>query len=450
MDVGCRYRAPRGLRAEYRRSVADGALYAGMVGLGEFWFLTDAVRLGASSAQIAALVTVPQLVGAFGAAAMLRALRCTSARRPWVVGAVLLQVGVLIGLALASATGASTAGRLVVGACLYAAAGQAAGIAWSSWMGDLVPAPLRGRWFGTRTRWVSATTFLAIVAGGGLLQWLEPAAAGARLGGGLGYALVYGLAAAVRVGSAALLARSWEPPFRPPADHEGPLEVLRGAEGAGARAVVGTGAAMLVAVCLSTPFFASHMLDTLRFDYLTYLGAQAVMVATKVATLGAWGRLVDRVGAAPVYRLTALLVAGIPVLWMVADRASIVFVAQACSGVAWAGNEVALLALTLSASGPRRRAVLLVAQSTANGVAQVVGGALGTAIAGAPPDHALAFGASGAARALVFAWSTLAFAAVPAAPIAWWDLGARVVSWLPHGGLVRQLVLPGTRRRDRL
>src|SRR5687768_14247537 len=67
-------------RDTLRLSVLEGVLYAGMVGLGEFWFVADAVRQHGSTLALAALVTVPQLVGALGSTAMLRALRSARAR----------------------------------------------------------------------------------------------------------------------------------------------------------------------------------------------------------------------------------------------------------------------------------------------------------------------------------------------------------------------------------
>ncbi|MEQ1505075.1 MAG: hypothetical protein ABMB14_22770, partial [Myxococcota bacterium] len=386
------------LRAVLDRSIAEGVLFAGMVGLGEFWFAADAIRLGATPLALAALVTVPPLVGALGAIAMLRGLRCATHRRPWVVAAALGQAAVLAGLAIATGLGWTTPTGLVVAASVHAGFGQAGGTGWASWFGELVPARLRGRWFGCRNRWVSAATFLTIVVGGLFLHAVEPVGGAST---GIGFALAYAAAAGLRAIGARLLATTWEPRFEAPAPVDHAVAMLTAPDGRAARGVVGAGAAILLAVCIATPFFSAHMLDTLGFSYLTFLGAQAVMVATKVFALGPWGRFVDRVGPIKAFRWSAALVALVPVPWVVADRASIVYLAQALSGVAWAGQEVSLLALTLGAVGPRRRAVLLATQSLANGVAQVGGGLLGTAVAEAAGGHPASFAASAFARMVV-------------------------------------------------
>lgn len=429
----------RARRATMRLSIVEGVLYAGMVGLGEFWFVADAVRLGSSPMILAAVITLPQMVGAMGALGMLEALRRATHRRPLVMAAVAGQGLGLFGLAAITGLGVTTPLLLVAGACLHHGFGQAAGTPWSSWFGEVVPRRMRGRWFGARNRWVNLVTFAGVTLGGWVLYEIEPASAGAAAaGGGHGFALLYGVAGALRLGCLWLLAESWEPPFVPPEHTEDLRSVARGPEGMAARGVLAAGAFMLLGVCVSTPFFAPHMLETLAFSYPMYLAAQGAMIATKVASLGMWGRWVDRYGAVRVYRIAAIGVALVPLPWIVADRAWIVFVAQAFSGVAWAGHEVALLAATLSAVGPRRRAVLLTAQSLANGIAQVSGGFVGSAIVGTFGwPYAATFALSSVARLLVAVVSPRWMGPIHVRRS---EIAARVIGWAPNGGVLRQLV----------
>lgn len=427
--------------ATLRLSVVEGALAAGMVGLGEFWFVADAVRMGAGPLQLALLVTLPQLIGALGALAMVRSLRHAHSRRSRVVAMVLGQALVLGGLAAMQLRGGASPWALVAVACAYHAFGQAAGNAWASWFGDLVPARIRGTYFGRRNRWGHAATFLGLVTGGLALQVLEPMAADANGAGGTGFALLYGTAAVLRLASAGLLVRSHEPEFHPPDRQDSVASVLRGPDGRAARGVVATGGLMLLAVCIGSPFFAPFMLDELRFSYTTYLFAQGVLVAHKVALLPLWGRLVDRKGARPVYLLAALLVSAIPLPWIWADGLLLVLVGQALSGTAWAAHEVGLLSLTLAAAPPRRRGLLLAAQSLSHGLAQFVGGLLGAALFMLRPDAFVPLFATTAAVRLLVALSArrlLAPVDAPPGPVP----PARVIGWLPHGGIVRRLV-PG-------
>ena len=425
-----------------RLSVLEGALAAAMVGLGEFWFLADGVRLGATPLQLALLVTLPQLLGSLGSVGMLSALRRARHRRPRVVAMVLGQAAVLGLLATMAALHRASPWALVGLASAYQVFGQAAGNAWSSWFGDLVPSRIRGRYFGRRNRWSHGVTFTALVCAGLLLQRVEPQAADALGSGGLGYALIYAVAALARVGSAMLLVRSFEPPFTPPSRSDRLSSVLRGPEGRAPRGVVLAGGLMLMAVCVGSPIFGPYMLGSLRFSYTTYLVAQGFDVGAKVLALPLWGRLVDRAGPRPVYLLAALLVSVIPLPWVFAHGLPLVLAAQALSGTAWAANEVGLLSLTLAAAPPQRRSVLLAAQSLSHGGAQFLGGLLGTALLTLLPGRfATLFLASAAARLAVALVLPHLLAPVPrrVAP----PLGARVSGWLPHGGLVRRLVWGG-------
>lgn len=427
-------------------SIVEGMLYAAMVGLGEFWFIADAVRLGSSALELAIVVTLPQMVGALGALGMLELMRRSPSRRPLVMVAVVGQGLALLGLAVASALGATSPLLLVVAACLHHGFGQSAGTPWSSWFGEVVPPRMRGRWFGARNRWVNVVTFCGVVIGGWVLSRLEPASAGqAGADGGSGFALLYAAAGVLRLGCVGLLNRAWEPKFVPPERTEGVLCVVRGTRGS-ARGVVASGALMLFAVCVSAPYFAPHMLETLAFSYPTYLAAQGAMIATKVASLGMWGRWVDRYGPLRVYRIAAIGVALVPLPWVFADQTWIVFLAQALSGVAWAGHEVSLLAATLSAVEPRRRALLLTAQSLSNGIAQVGGGLCGSGLVGGLAlPYTVAFAASSALRLAVALASPAWMVAIAGVRVHRSDIAARVVGWAPNGGMLRQLVFGGPR-----
>ncbi|MCB9677938.1 MAG: hypothetical protein H6737_22760 [Alphaproteobacteria bacterium] len=437
--------APKPRTATLRMSVVEGALAAGMMGLGEFWFVADAVRMGAGPLQLALVVTLPQLVGALGAVGMVAWLRYATARRERVVAMVLGQAAMLGLLAASRALGWGGPWALVAMACGYQAFGQAAGNAWSSWFGDLVPARIRGTYFGRRNRWSHGASFVGLLVGGLVLQSFEPAAAEAGGAGGSGFALLYGGAALLRLASSVLLSRSFEPAFDPPRLDEGPAAVLRGPDGRGARGVVSVGALMLLAVCLGSPFFAPFMLGELRFSYLTYLLAQGMLVGFKVALLPLWGRMVDRHGARGVYLVAALLVAAVPLPWVFADGVGLVLLGQAMSGTAWAAHEVSLLSLTLGAAAPRHRAVLLATQSVAHGVAQFVGGLLGALFFAAFPGAfgpvflataSVRFGVALAARRLLAGVD-------PKGPVP----PARVAGWLPHGGLVRRPLPASSDRR---
>lgn len=389
--------------ADRRRAMGlsrvDAVLYALMVGLGEAYFLADAVRLGASPAQIALLVGLPLAIGAAGPILALRSLAWLGRRKPVVVGAALGQAALLFLLAALHASASSTVELLIALATLYQVTAQCAGTAWSSWYGDLVPAAERGRYFASRNRGAYAGTMLGIVCAGLVLSWFEPARAGAAeaIGGG-GFALAYVLAGLSRCVSVGLLLASREGRFSGMPGRARVVRFLRTERGTGAWRLVLLVGLLQVAVFSASPFFNPYMLQELEFTYVEYMAASAVAVAIKVFVLPWWGRRIDRHGAQRTLAHGGLLLALVPLPWIFVSDLWGVLLCQALSGVAWSGFEVGNFSLLLELGYRRMRPTLFAAHSVVTGSAQLAGSLLGGALLQSTTDTRAVFGLSGALR----------------------------------------------------
>lgn len=438
---------PRERERAMSLSVADGVFYALMVGCGETYFLANAVRLGASRLLQGLVVTLPLFTGAAGSVLALVALARARRRKGLVVGAAVGEIATLLSIVALDAAGRLTPGLLVAAACVYQALAQAAGTAWSSWYGDLVPKGIRGAYFARRNRFVHLSTCAGLVGAGLLLQALEPGAAGevAAGAGGAGYRLVFSLAAGFRAVSSLLLALSPEPPFRGLSDARQTFRFLATSRGSRAWRLLGTGAGLQLCVYLASPYFGPFMLQDLEFTYLEYMVSSVTVVTFKFAMLPAWGRLVDRHGSRPVYTLAAVLVAVVPLPWLWARGLAWVMAGQALSGFSWAGYEVSYFSHMLESSTKRTRPWVFAAQNVLNGTAQLLGGLGGAAILVlAGPDFRVVFAASLGARLLV---AVLVPRLVPRAPggepIGRRALLLRVVGFRAHGGLVHRPIGDG-------
>ncbi len=378
------------LRRTLRLSVFEGAVWALMVGLGELFFVADAVRLGADRVFAAAVVIVPLLAGSVGGWLGSQALRFVDRRRPLVCAVVAGQVAVLEALAAIELAGQSTPWVVLAGACAYYVFGNGAGPGWASWMGQTVPRRLRGRYFGRRNRWIHLATFVGLLSGGALLWATE------RGGWPLstGYAALFALAALARAVSGALLWASAEGPFERPGPVEEPLPPE-------ARRVVSTSAMMLVAVSVASPFFAPYMLVDLGFDTVRYTLAQAAMVVGKVLALPFFGARVDRDGALTPWRMGATGIAIVPLPWLGASGLGTVAGCQVLSGASWGAYEVAQLALVLGSTSDRLRASVFALQGVYSGIAMATGSLLGTLLLWSGAPMAAVFVTSSALRLLV-------------------------------------------------
>jgi MFS family permease len=429
---------PLDLSRAMRLGVIEGVCWAIMVGFGETYFLANALRLGSTTLEQALIVTLPLALGAIGPLIALRLLYKAPRRRPVVVALTTLQSAVLLAMAGADTIGVLDPTNLILLACLYQMCSQGANTAWSSWYGDLVPAELRGRYFAGRNRAVHISTAAAVLAGGLLLQRLEPSAI-IQAGSGVGFRTILVLAALARASSAMLLARSPEPLFRGVAGPRRTARFLRTDRGSSAWRLLAFGAAVQLGTYVASPYFVPFMLQELRLTYFEYTMATLAVVAAKSIFLPAWGRLVDTHGARAVYPLAALLTAMIPIPFILSQGIVLVIVGQMLSGMSWAGYELSFFSLVLESSYKRTRMPVVAAQNILNGSAQLLGGLVGAALLDLFASRRLVFGASVVARMMLsllapFLLIRLLGESRPRRR----ELLLRVIGFRAHGGLVHR------------
>jgi MFS family permease len=362
-----------------RLSLADALFYALMVGAGEVYFLADAVRLGATPLQQALVITLPLFVGTVGPLMALGFLGRFHRRKPIVVSAASAQALTLATIVVVDLSGSLTPTLLIALASAYQVFAQAAGTAWASWYGDVVPARIRGRYFATRNRIAQVATSASLILAGLLLQRLEPGPAGsvAPGTGGGGYALIFGAAALFRLVSVFLLAVSPEPAAELITNRHETLAFARSPEGLPVRRLLIFAATLQLSVYLASPYFGPFMLDELKLTYTQYMAGSVAVVLLKFASLPSWGRLVDRYGARAVFLLAAVLVALVPLPWLWTRGVAMVIVAQALSGLSWGGHELSQFSLLLESSPTRSRLYVFATMSILTGFAQLLGSLLG-------------------------------------------------------------------------
>jgi MFS family permease len=377
----------------------EAVLFAVMVGASEAYFVADGVRHGATSLELGLLVALPLAVGSLGPVIVVWALSRWPRRKPLVVGPVLVQVASLATLAAAEGLGVVTPVWLIAFSALHQIMGQAAGVAWSSWYGDVVPARLRGRYFSRRNRWAHLASCLSVIACGLCLDWLEPGGAGeVRTGaGGAGYLAIFGLAAVSRLASAILLMLSPEPSFEGLADLESTVQLFKSEEGLSVRRMVLIACLLNFTVYVGSPYFGPFQLEVLHFSYVEYTASTVMVVLVKFLTMNVWGRAIDRYGARSIFLLAAVGVAIVPVPWLFASGLGMVLFAQSLSGITWGGYEVSHFTLLLETADAKVRPALVAAMNTANGLAQLAGSMLGGVL----------LHQSGQVYQLVFAVSTI-------------------------------------------
>ena len=372
-----------------RYSLRDGVATSVMSGAGEIYFSAYALFLKASTTQIAFLAALPPLLGTFAQFFAVWLERRLGRRKAIILAGVLAQtLAWLPILWLPYAFPEHAVTILILCVVWFYASGNLASPVWNSLIGDLVPERKRGRWFGVRTRTMSLTGFIALVAAGGVLHFWE-----LQDETRVGFLIIFSVAALARAYSFLQIARMVEPPYTPAAREAllapGGWPRLR-ASGF-ARFVVFFGL-MNFAAIIAAPFFTVYMLRDLQFTYLEFTAAIAVSVLAQFLTLALWGRLSDVFGARRVLAVTGALIPVLPSLWLVSTEFWYIVGIQVIAGITWAGFSLGTNNFMYDLAPAERRAHYMALHSLGANLGIFGGALLGGYLSRVLPVDAVLFG----------------------------------------------------------
>jgi MFS family permease len=388
------------LRSDLRAITADGAAFSVMVGCGETYLVPFALALGIAAGEASLLATLPILAGSLLQLAAPAGVRALGSYRRWVVGCAALQALCFAPLVVAALRGAAAPALLFAVGAAYWGFGMATGPAWNAWVGTIVPARLRARFFARRARFAQLALLLGIAGGGYVLEL-------GKHGGYvfLAFAVLFGSAGAARLVSSRFLGALSETPGlagRLEAIHaKGVLRQLRGTD---AGRIVAWLLAMQVVVNVAAPFFAPYMLGPLGLSYDGFMLLTATSFVSRVLVLPLLGRLAERGRAARLMQLGALGIVPLPALWLVSDDFTYLIALQAFAGCAWAAVELATLLVFFDGLEQETRTSVLALYNVGNAAAVALGSLLGAALF-------VALGSGAAAYAALFAVSSITRAA---------------------------------------
>ncbi|MDB4973484.1 MAG: hypothetical protein JWN48_1825 [Myxococcaceae bacterium] len=295
----------------------------------------------------------------------------------------------LVALPFLPVTDATRQTILLVVAGLSAVLSVLGNNAWVSWMSDLVPARMRGRYFGRRT---ALCTLIGAVAAAAVGVLLDHARADGLTGPAL--SLLQGVASASGIGAVALMLRQHDPNPERTRVRFGWSRVTAPWRDPAARGLCTYLIAWNGAVGLAGSFFALHMLQNLKlsFTVVALHGIAVALVRTLVAPV--WGGLLDRLGARPVLLACSFGIATIPFIWLFPREDFLWPLLLDCvvAGTLWCGHGLAVFNLPLTITPRAGRPFYLAMFSTVGGLSFSVATILGGCLAGALPDRFVLFG----------------------------------------------------------
>lgn len=313
--------------------------------------------------------------------------------------------------------------------------------AWTSWMGELVPDRMRGRYFGQRTAFCALGSTLGALGAGLALDHARPGP-----GAGMVLSLLALASCAFGAVTVLLLARQHEPHPRLVAPEPTLEDALRPWTELAAQRALTFHVTWAAASGLSAAFYPLHMIANLRMGFACMALYNGTIAAARMLTAPLWGRALDRVGARPVLVACCFGLCFSPFLWLFPCEGflwPLAIDAVAC-GILLAGQGLASFSLPLNLSSRGARPFHLAAFGAAGGIATGLASVAGGALAHVLPPHTSLLGKTIVSAQLLFLIGGTAlrlFAAVLALRIV--EPGARPVQALG------QLALDGALRRRR-
>ncbi|MGI8587860.1 MAG: MFS transporter [Chloroflexia bacterium] len=256
--------------------------------------------------------------------------------------------------------------------------------AWLSWMSDLIPPTLRGRFFGTRNTVLALVGLVVIFGGGSLLDF-------ARQNGHpeVGFAVLYGAACVAGLLSTVFISRQPEPKLVRVPGGMGFGQMLQAPlRDKSFRAFILTMTIWGIGVNLGVPFFSAQALKNLHVSYQQLATLDMTTVAVGILTAPLWGRWADRAGHRLALTVSMIGASPLALTWLFVTPANIwlLYCNNIMSGIFWTGVNLALNNRLMERAPAAGRSGYLALYSAITGVAafaaSLIGGIIANALAG--------------------------------------------------------------------
>ena len=229
------------------------------------------------------------------------------------------------------------------------------GPAWVSWMADLVPGRLRGKYFSRRRQWGILPALPAAV----LVGWVLDRNGTSPIQT-LQWCAVIFMCAAV-CGVVDIHVFHYVPELRPARRRGAGLlkAMLRPLRDRTFLVFGGFTATMTFSLCFMTQFVALYLIERLG---VTSSQTQLMLIVgpmlAQLLVLGAWGAAADRMGKKPVLVIAGAGLVPVGLAWVLVGRSDLWlgYVLMAAGAALWTGVEVANFNLVLAMAGAKRAA----------------------------------------------------------------------------------------------
>jgi len=379
---------PEEIKESLSLSIRDGFFASIFATLTGGVFLTGfALAIGANALHIGIIAAIPlvgnmfQFIGAY-------LVNKKGKRKPVSIKSATLARAIWILMVLLPFTFKwLPPGQIITGFLIILAIGHLfgaiSGVAWLSWISDLVPETHRGRFFGKRNMIIGVAVLSITMLGGKFIDVFgDPI-----------WAFQILFVAAIIAGAISItyLQRIPEPASPPPVQKENYFRtIFLPVKDHNFRMLLLFAMMWSFSVNFAAPFFIVYKIKELHLSYTFVAFLISLNSFFDLLGMRFWGRFSDKVGNRPVMILCSFFATFLPFgwLWTSADSFSIYLLLpmlQIIGGFFWAGMNLASVNMLFGLAPSENKAVYFSAYASVNGISAAVaslgGGILGLAMA---------------------------------------------------------------------
>lgn len=336
----------------------DGVFASGMVVLIDTFAVAAAVYLNAPAIAIALLSSIPLLLSSIGQFFLPCVVDPTKGRKKIVISGTTIQCFSLLFLGCSGWLPKNYQWwAFLFFFIIYGFSGNIISSLWITWMGDLVPQRVRGRYFAWRNRILSITQLLCALAAGLIVRKYSAATASWMV-----FAFVFFTSCIFRWMSTQFLCLQYDPPAKAKKQIRISFSDFKLIKPF-LFFCCGTGL-MQGATALSGPFFNVWYVRDLHFDFLSLSAASAATVLGTILSLRFWGILCDFIGNRRILLFTGFLICTVPLPYVYLSEPWQICLLNLYSGISWSGYNLSYFNYVLIGSGnsdPEKKVILSIA-----------------------------------------------------------------------------------------
>ncbi len=362
----------KNLNKSLKVSFLDGIFASGMVGFTQDYFIPFLLLMGGTARSVGILSALPNFAAALVQLKVADFTERIGSRKRIVTTFVFWQAMILLPMAAIASYGRAEEIFFIILVTLFTALGAFAMPPWGSLMSDLVAEDKRGEYFGWRNKVLGFISVVMTFIAGFILHILE------KINIFHGFLILFFMAFIFRMMSWYFLTRMDEPKLIHKKEHYFNMFMfLRRIKESNFAKFVLFVSVLNFSVNVASPFFAVFMLRDLKFNYLLYTLITVTATLTVYLLMGRWGKHADKVGNLKVMKLTAPIIATLPLWWIINHHPVYLILIQIISGFAWAGFNLCASNFIYDAVSPEKRTRCIAYFNVLNGLSLCLGALLG-------------------------------------------------------------------------